>query len=39
MEASTTECKIEERISGAEDNIEYIDSIVKEKAKCKKFVT
>jgi uncharacterized coiled-coil protein SlyX len=31
--------KIEERISGAEDTIENIDTTVKEYAKCKKFLT
>ena len=31
--------KIEERISGAEDTIENIDTTVKEHAKCKKFLT
>ena len=31
--------EIEERISGAEDTIENIDTTVKENAKCKKFLT
>ena len=31
--------EIEERISGAEDNIENIDTTVKENAKCKKVLT
>ena len=31
--------EIEERISGAEDNIENIDTTVKENAKCKKLLT
>ena len=30
--------EIEERISGAEDTIENIDTTVKENAKCKKFL-
>jgi hypothetical protein len=30
MQESPTECKIEERISGAEDTIENIDTTVKE---------
>ena len=37
MEISTTEYK--ERISGADDTIENIDSTVKENAKCKKLVS
>jgi hypothetical protein len=40
MEASTTEYKKwEERISGAKDTIENIDTTVKETAKCKKILT
>ena len=31
--------EIEERISGAEDNIENIDTTVKENARCKKLLT
>ena len=31
--------EIEERISGAEDNIENINTTVKENAKCKKLIT
>ena len=31
--------EIEERISGAEDTIENIDTIVKENAKCKNLLT
>jgi predicted nucleic acid-binding Zn-ribbon protein len=31
--------EIEERISGTEDNIENIDTTVKENAKCKNFLT
>ena len=31
--------EIEERISGAEDNIENIDTTVKENVKCKKLLT
>jgi hypothetical protein len=31
--------RTEERISGAEDTIENIDTIVKENAKCRKFLT
>ena len=31
--------EIEERISGAEDTIENIDTTVKENAKCKKLLT
>ena len=31
--------EIEERISGAEDTIENIDTTVKENAKCKKILT
>ena len=40
MQASPTEYKkIEERILGAEDTIENIDTTVKENAKCKKLLT
>ena len=39
MQESPTECKIEERISGAEDTIENIDTTMKENAKCKKNLT
>ena len=31
--------EIEEKISGAEDSIENIDTTVRENAKCKKFLT
>jgi uncharacterized coiled-coil protein SlyX len=31
--------EMEERISGAEDSIENMDTAVKENAKCKKFLT
>ena len=39
MQESPTECKIEERISGAEDTIENIDTTVEENANCKKLLT
>jgi hypothetical protein len=39
MQASPTEYKIEERISGAEDTIENIDTTVKENTKSKKLLT
>ena len=38
MQESPTECKIEKRISGAEDTIENIDTTVKENAKNKNFL-
>jgi predicted ribosome quality control (RQC) complex YloA/Tae2 family protein len=31
--------EMEERISGAEDSIEYMDTIIKENAKCKRILT
>ena len=39
MQESPTECKIEERISGAGDIMEIIDTTVKENAKSKKHLT
>jgi hypothetical protein len=39
MQASPTEYEREERISGAGDTIENIDTIVKEKAKSKRLLT
>jgi hypothetical protein len=41
IDASTTNRiqEIEKRISGAEDTIENIDTIVKENAKCKRLLT
>ena len=39
MQASPIIQEIEERISGAEDTIENIDTTVKQNAKCKKFLT
>ena len=41
IDASTTNTlqEIEERISGAEDTIENIDTTIKENAKCKKLLT
>ena len=39
MQASPTEYKREEKISGAEDTIENIDTTTKENVKCKKVLT
>jgi hypothetical protein len=39
MQASTTEYNKEERISGAEDTIENLDTTVTENAKCKNLIT
>jgi hypothetical protein len=39
MRASATEYEMEERILGAEDSIENINTTIKENAKCKKILT
>jgi hypothetical protein len=38
MQASPSEYKKRKRISGSNDTIENIDTIIKEKAKCKKIL-
>jgi hypothetical protein len=39
MQASATEQEMEERISGAEDSLENVDTTIKENAKGKKILT